>query len=109
MELVANAYLKYSGQKLRHWVISFSQEDNISLESVMQIANKAAEFYKSRYQIIYAIHTDTDNVHVHFVMNRVSYSDGNTYDGKYSDFYAYLNYLKNLCSEYGIKLVTVTA
>ena len=106
MELVSRAYLKYSNCRLRHWVVSFSEEDNITLEEVWQIADKSAAFYKSRYQIIYAIHTDTDNIHVHFVMNRISYRDGKVYAGKYSDFYDYKNHLAKLCGRYGVKLTT---
>ena len=104
MELVSQVYRKYSNCRLRHWVVSFSEEDNVTLEEVRQIANRSAAFYKSRYQIIYAIHTDTDNIHVHFVMNRISYRDGKAYSGKYSDFYNYRNHLAKLCGKYGVKL-----
>ena len=104
MELVSQAYWKYSNCRLRHWVVSFSEEDNVTLEEVRQIADRSAAFYKSRYQIIYAIHTDTDNIHVHFVMNRISYRDGKAYNGKYSDFYDYRNHLSKLCGRYGVKL-----
>lgn len=104
MELVSRAYWKYSNCRLRHWVVSFSEEDNVTLEEVRQIADRSAAFYKSRYQIIYAIHTDTDNIHVHFVMNRISYRDGKAYSGKYSDYYDYRNHLSKLCGRYGVKL-----
>ena len=104
MELVSRAYWKHSNCRLRHWVVSFSEEDNVTLEEVRQIADRSAAFYKSRYQIIYAIHTDTDNIHVHFVMNRISYRDGKAYSGKYSDFYDYRNHLSKLCGRYGVKL-----
>ena len=104
MEIVSEVYWKHLNCRLRHWVVSFSQEDNVTLEEVRQIADRSAGFYKSRYQIIYAIQTDTDNIHVHFVMNRISYRDGKAYSGKYSDFYDYRNHLSKLCGRYGVKL-----
>ena len=66
---------------LRHWIISFGARDLISPIQAYYIAVEAARFYADRYQLVFAVHEDTDQVHVHFVMNQVSYVDGRKYSG----------------------------
>ena len=107
MKFVARAYNKYTGQRLRHSILSFSENDHVTLEQAYIIADAAARFYKDLYQIIFAIHEDTDNLHVHFVMNQVSYITGCKYRGSKKDYFEFIKYLNNVCRMYGIKLITV--
>ena len=71
MELVARAYNKYRNLRLRHWIISFGARDLISPIQAYYIAVEAAKFYADRYQLVFAVHEDTDQVHVHFVPESV--------------------------------------
>lgn len=102
MHDIAAAYGKDSGLRLRHSVLSFAPEENISVEKAAKIAKEALDYYGEKYQIISAVHEDTNNVHIHFVMNQVSYVDGSRYRGKKSDYYQYQKYLKKTLSKSGI-------
>lgn len=108
MEIVASVYNKSSGLRLRHSIISFSDEDNILLPEAYQIANIAASFYTKHYQIIFAVHEDTYHPHIHLVMNQVSFVDGHKYLGKKSEHYDFVNYMKNVCRQYGIDFIPVS-
>lgn len=46
---------------------------------------ETVEYYSSRYQIVFGVHTDTRNIHIHFIMNTVSYVDGMMYSGNAVD------------------------
>ena len=48
MEFVARAYNKYTGQRLRHSILSFSENDHVTLEQAYIIADAAARFYKDQ-------------------------------------------------------------
>ena len=63
MELVSRAYNNYQKLRLRHWIISFGDRDLINPIEAYYIAVEAAKFYADRYQLVFAVHEDTDQVH----------------------------------------------
>ncbi len=107
MHDVAAAYQKDSGLRLRHSILSFASNENVSAAEAAEIAQEAIGYYGDKYQIISAVHEDTDDIHIHFVMNQVSYIDGSRYSGKKSDYYQYQKYLKRILSENGIHKLIV--
>ena len=107
MTLLARSFHKDTGKRLRHSVISFDNHKEITLEAVNQIAQKAIAYYGSAYQIIYAVHEDADHLHIHLVMNSVSYLDGMKYCGDRNDYYGFINYMKDVLRPYGIPFYPV--
>ncbi len=84
MRKVKKYYGKTSGNQLVHFVVCFNNEV-VELATVKKYARKIAAYYKSRYQILYAIHQELRLTksgyakswfHVHVVMNSVSFVDG---------------------------------
>jgi len=105
MQLIAEVYGKTEGLRLRHMVLSFSAEEmkfgrTRKYIEVERIAQYAASYYKNDYQIIYAVHEDAKNLHIHFVMNTVSYRTGRKYRGDKADYYAFQSYLGSFLKEY---------
>lgn len=101
MEGVARVYRKDSGVHLRHSVLSFAPEEGVSVADAKAIAKEAIKYYRSDYQIIAAVHEDTDHPHIHFVMNTVSYRDGAKYHGEKKDYYAFQQYMNEIVRPYG--------
>ncbi len=85
-----------SRRQLRHFDVSFEESACIDAYTASIIAPEIAGYYADRYQIIYAVHEDTDNVHIHFGMNTVSYVDGSMYSEGYGDYYRLVVYIKNI-------------
>ena len=108
MEFVSRAYNNYDKLRLRHFIISFADSDCILPCDAIYIAQRAAEFCASRYQIIFGIHEDADHLHVHFVMNQVSYMDGRKYSGSKKEHYDFVNYMKDVCYSFGIDFIPVS-
>lgn len=108
MKVVTEAYHKEDGLKLRHSVLSFAEEDHITLKQVRKIAREAMEYYADDYQILAAVHEDRDHLHIHFVMNTTSYVDGSKYHGTKADYYGYLKHLNQVVRPYGIEVKPVT-
>ena len=107
MTLLAQAFYKDSGLRLRHSVISFENSENIGINEVDQIARHAIAYYSGAYQIIYAVHEDAEHLHIHLVMNSVSYLDGKKYHGDKKDYYGFINYMKSVVGSYGIPFYPV--
>jgi hypothetical protein len=72
---VQKYYKKDNHRRMYHIVVSFPS-DMTSEERIKHWAESIAEMFFERYQVYYGIHTSTDNLHIHFAVNAVSYVDG---------------------------------
>ena len=63
--------------------ISFHPEDNdkVTYEDAFQMAQDfAREFFWSKgYEVLFAVHTDTEHIHVHFLVSNCNLKDGSSY------------------------------
>ena len=90
MEGTALKFGKLWGKRIRHSILSFSRNECTDPDVVFKAAAEIAKFYKEQYEIVYAVHTNTDNLHIHFVMNMVSFTTGYKYRGKKKDLYDFM-------------------
>lgn len=67
---------KSSGIRMYHFIISFAedQNDNMLLDIAEAVSNYL--FLEEGHTVFYGIHTNTDNVHIHFAINAVKYTNG---------------------------------
>ncbi|MEY8232663.1 relaxase/mobilization nuclease domain-containing protein [Oscillospiraceae bacterium 50-16] len=113
MKMLAFAYGKNYGIRLRHFVLSFSRREAKCFhpyiyETLYKIGGFVANYYRGEYQIIFAVHEKPENPHIHFVMNTVNYMTGEKYRGDIGDYYRFQAYLgKFLIEQYGLELMTV--
>lgn len=96
MEQTAILFGKNVGKRLRHSVLSFTAKENISPEQANIFAAEIIKHYAPEYQIAYAVHSNTDNLHIHFVMNQISYVDGHRYRGQKKDYYDFQRHMKRI-------------
>ena len=87
MLYIANYFGKNSGKRLRHSMLSFSKEEGVTAA----LANNYALGI-----IVYAVYDNTDEVHIHFVMNQISFIDGHRYAGKKQDYHAFMRYIRTI-------------
>ena len=75
------SYNKVSGKMYKHYIQSFSPEDNITAEKAHEIAVKFAEenFLSRGFKCYVATHSDKDHIHTHFIMDNVSFENGLKY------------------------------
>lgn len=107
MQAVSAAYGQDRGIRLRHWIISFEKGELPDARHADQFARQACWFYADTYQIVYSVHEDAAHLHIHFVMNMISYLDGTRYGGKKKDFYDYLDNLQGIASLFGTYIMYV--
>ena len=108
MDMLAQAYGKDSGLRLRHSILSFDDHEvrqlgstlEEQLEVIDRIAWYAGAYYGKNYQLIYGIHPERGHIHVHYLMSSVNYNTGLKYEGKKSDYYVYKRYLNDFFQEY---------
>lgn len=96
MAQIANIFGKTSGKKLRHSVLSFGENEAVTPKMADSYAREIIQYYAPEYQIVYAVHENTDDLHIHFVMNHISFVDGHRYAGKKQDYYAFQRHMKQV-------------
>ena len=66
------------------------------------IAKRVCGYYADRYQIVYGIHEDTDNLHIHIVFNCTSFVDGKQYRGGIGDLKQFRNNVKLIAKYFAL-------
>lgn len=102
MDNTAEKFSKASGVKLRHFIISFEPTEVTEPTVAYDIAKRIAAFFFGEYQTVFAVHEDKPHLHIHIVINSVSYTDGHRYYGKRQEFNAFKSYTKRVLADYGI-------
>lgn len=75
------SYNKVTGKMYKHYIQSYSPNDNITAEKAHEIAVKFAEenFLSRGFKCYVATHSDKDHIHTHFIMDNVSFENGLKY------------------------------
>lgn len=95
IKAIKKYYKKTNGRQMYHYVLSFPSVIK-DAKKVSEIAMEIALRYFNDYQTIFAVHENTDNLHIHFIFNSVSFATGNKWNMNHRDFYC----LKHNIEEY---------
>lgn len=102
MDKIAQQFGKTNGVQLRHFVLSFLPQETCDPREACRIGREIMSFVGQEYQAIFAVHENTANLHIHFMLNSVSHVNGDRYYGKRKDYYIMLNGLKAILHQHGI-------
>lgn len=81
MEIVKSIWMQKQGVQLFHFILSFSEIESVKFvdsKDARYIAYQICEYFADKYQIVFGIHS-AKNLHIHFVINSVSYQDGSRF------------------------------
>ena len=83
--------------------ISFHPDDNVSYKQAFEIAEDFAEHFihSKGFEVLFAVHTDTAHVHVHFLISNCNMVTGKSYRRSQRDLYEMSEYFGEKCLEYG--------
>lgn len=106
MRLVKEAYHKTEGVQLKHFLITFSHEEMMHLDfkDLLELGFQVGKVLE-RYQIVYCIHLDSDYIHMHFVMNTVSFEDGKKYSDGLVGFQRVKDFLEKRFPKWNTQLI----
>ena len=83
--------------------ISFHPDDNVKYKDAYKIAEDFAErfIHSKGFEVLFAVHTDTPHVHVHFLVSNCNMVTGKSYRRSKKDLYQMSEYFGKKCLEYG--------
>lgn len=73
------------GRRAYHCLLSFGNEEAITIIEAQQIAFQVAGLFFLPYQVLYSIHVTQAHLHIHFAINTVSLIDGSKLNLGYAD------------------------
>ncbi len=100
MMYIKECYRKNDGRQARHFVVSLGNGSLIIPYEANQLAMQICAYYANRFQIVYSVHDDTDNLHIHFVLNTVSYVDGKKFTESPAELWRFKEYVGMLINRY---------
>lgn len=102
MELVSEHFDKSEGVQLRHYIISFEPYELEKPEIANKIGQEIAAYIGREFQSVYAVHEDKLHLHIHLIVNSVSYADGHRWRGNKAEFYRLINSCRTILRQYNI-------
>lgn len=92
-------YNKTSGDKLVHLILTFSWDMEVNEELAMIIANVITNIIGKEHQVVFGVHVNGLNPHIHFIINSVSYVNGKEYIFNSTKVKIYGRAIKNAIAE----------
>lgn len=107
MIAVKQLYGKEDGRQYIHFVQSFKKDDKVTPELAKEIAERLIkEFSKfDGFQVVASVHTNTDVIHTHFIVNSVNAETGPKWKFSSQEMQNLKNHSDRLCAEYGLSVV----
>lgn len=109
MKLTKLLWNKTNGRQYKHFIQSFSPNENITYEEAHRIAEeliKSWDKFKG-YEVIFATHKDKGHIHTHIVVNSVSFENGSKFRYSKNELQEFkdlsdkilLNHNKSICQK----------
>lgn len=98
MMYVKKYFRKTAGRLVRHFIVSPEAKDFLPQE-LYYLAYRISLYYSNKYQIMFSVHENTNHLHIHFVINTVSFLDGKMFSEGPADHYRFRQYVLNLIDE----------
>lgn len=84
--------------------ISFHPDDNdkLTYDEVFRIAKEFADKFLQRYEVLFAVHTDTEHIHTHFLIGNCHIETGKAYRRNQKDLYDMCEFFGKQCQQRGL-------
>ena len=106
MLLTKQIWNKMEGRQIRHFIVAFALDEFLTPQEAKAYGYQIARYYADQYQIVFGLHYDTRNLHLHFAFNTVSYQNGRMYSGGRGDYYGLIHHIQSCMPQWTVKAVT---
>ena len=106
MRTIKLLYHQEDGRQYKQFILSFdSQEQNeLATDKLMEIGVKIGHYYSNTYQILMTAHFDTDNLHLHYLINSVNIHTGQKFTSGRLDLHKFKLYINEILKNYNMHL-----
>ena len=105
MQLTKERFHKTDGRQYYHFVQSFAERDDLTLQEAHAIALELVQREFPNFEVLVATHINTDHLHSHLVVNSVSFQDGRKLHQSAADLQAHRMANDEICVAYGLEIL----
>lgn len=105
MDAVKQMWHQTSGRQYKHFIFSFDSNIDLPNNILMNIGCDIGAYFANEYQILMAIHFNTNNIHIHYVLNTVNMFTGRKFSITKRDMYNYKLYINQILQRYNLPLI----
>ena len=102
MYSVAEQFGQTDGVHIRHFIVSFAPWEAVTPDVANLIGWEIIGYLGRMFQAIFAVHEDEPQLHLHIVINAVSFIDGRKYRGTRQVFHQFENFVRRTIQKHGI-------
>ena len=105
--LTKKLYGKTSGRQYAHFIQSFHERDNLTPEMAYQIGREyiAGNEKWRDFQILMAVHTNEEHLHIHYIINSVSSRNGSKWQCSIQDLKRLREHSDELCRKHNLHVI----
>ncbi len=92
-------YRKSDGRQMYHFILSFDERIKNPIE-VYEIGLRIMDAFFYGWQMIFTVHEDTENLHLHFILNSVNMLTGYKWHMNGAEFREFKNKMENYADDY---------
>lgn len=102
---VKRKFEKFDGVLAYHGYISFPGIDGLDPVNVLSVAREMAnEMWGDKFQVLLCVHTNTETLHCHVLVNSVSFVDGHKAVHNEKNYYRFKNIVDSVCNKYDLTI-----
>lgn len=106
MRFIKELYCKATGRQYLHWVLS--HDKGVPLEIVKAVNLEVLKLIGNEFQVVAATHTNTQNLHTHFVLNSVKVRDGKKFSQSRKEMLQFRQAINEILQAHGLKTIGTT-
>ncbi|MFI3214012.1 MAG: relaxase/mobilization nuclease domain-containing protein [Eubacteriales bacterium] len=95
---------KDTGRMYAHNIISWHQDEQITLEEALDFGKEFADKWFVGFQTVVTVHRDRDHIHCHLVTNSVNYEDGHKLHTTKYDLERMKQFTNKMCIDRGLRV-----
>jgi hypothetical protein len=107
MVLIKHTFGKTTGRQYAHFVQSFHERDNLTPDTAFQIGMEYIAALKqwNDFQVVMAVHTNEEHLHIHYIINSVNSLDGSKWQCSKRDLKHFRQQSDELCRKYNLHVI----
>lgn len=105
MDAVKRIWHQTDGRQYKHYIFSFDNNIELPTEILMNIGYEIGAYFANEHQILMVMHSNTNNIHFHYVLNTVNMFTGRKFSITKRDMYNYKLYINQVLARYNLPLL----
>lgn len=102
MKIVKLLHGKTTGRQYIHFVISFDKV--VEYITAFEVCEEVLDYFEGQFQVVFAVHENTANVHGHFILNTVG-ADGHKFRQSKKEMLKFRSYVNEILKLRGLNRI----